>query len=93
MYYQSADQTDAGTQTVSVRLDAKDGKEIAKTTLKGVKNDGYVDYEMDVTLPEGVDTTKAHKIFVVFTSTGNTANYIANARDLKGIKTSTSKGS
>ena len=84
-------QTDAGTQTVSVRLDAKDGKEIAKTTLKGVKNDGYVDYEMDVTLPEGVDTTKAHKIFVVFTSTGNTANYIANARDLKGIKTSTAK--
>ena len=84
-------QTDAGTQTVSVRLDAKDGKEIAKTTLKGVKNDGYVDYEMDVTLPEGVDTTKAHKIFVVFTSTGNTANYIANARDLKGIKTATAK--
>lgn len=46
---------------------------------------------MDVTLPEGVDTTKAHKIFVVFTSTSNTANYIANARDLKGIKTATAK--
>ena len=46
---------------------------------------------MDVTLPEGTDTTKPHKIFVVFTSTGNTANYIANVRDLKGIKTATAK--
>lgn len=80
-------QTDAGTQNVSVRLDSKNGAEIAKATLKGTKADGYIDYEMDVTLPEGTDTTKPHKIFVVFTSTGNTANYIANVRDLKGIKT------
>lgn len=84
-------QTDAGTQNVSVRLDSKNGAEIAKATLKGTKADGYIDYEMDVTLPEGTDTTKPHKIFVVFTSTGNTANYIANVRDLKGIKTSTAK--
>lgn len=84
-------QTDAGTQNVSVRLDSKNGAEIAKATLKGTKADGYIDYEMDVTLPEGTDTTKPHKIFVVFTSTGNTANYIANVRDLKGIKTATEK--
>lgn len=84
-------QTDAGTQNVSVRLDSKNGAEIAKATLKGTKADGYIDYEMDVTLPEGTDTTKPHKIFVVFTSTGNTANYIANVRDLKGIKTATAK--
>lgn len=84
-------QTDAGTQNISVRLDSKNGAEIAKATLKGTKADGYIDYEMDVTLPEGTDTTKPHKIFVVFTSTGNTANYIANVRDLKGIKTSTAK--
>ncbi|MFR4337739.1 MAG: hypothetical protein ACLT33_06580, partial [Lachnospira pectinoschiza] len=67
------------------------GAEIAKATLNGTKADGYIDYEMDVTLPEGTDTTKPHKIFVVFTSTGNTANYIANVRDLKGIKTATEK--
>lgn len=84
-------QTDAGTQNISVRLDSKNGAEIAKATLKGTKADGYIDYEMDVTLPEGTDTTKPHKIFVVFTSTGNTANYIANVRDLKGIKTATAK--
>lgn len=84
-------QTDAGTQNVSVRLDSKNGAEIAKATLKGTKADGYIDYEMDVTLPEGTDTTKPHKIFVVFTSTGNTANYIANVRDLKGIKTASAK--
>lgn len=84
-------QTDAGTQNVSVRLDSKNGAEIAKATLKGTKADGYIDYEMDVTLPEGTDTTKPHKIFVVFTSTGNTANYIANVRDLKGIKTATER--
>ena len=84
-------QTDAGTQNVSVRLDSKNGAEIAKATLKGTKADGYIDYEMDVTLPEGTETTKPHKIFVVFTSTGNTANYIANVRDLKGIKTATEK--
>lgn len=84
-------QTDAGTQNVSLRLDSKNGAEIAKATLKGTKADGYIDYEMDVTLPEGTDTTKPHKIFVVFTSTGNTANYIANVRDLKGIKTATAK--
>lgn len=84
-------QTDAGTQNVSVRLDSKNGAEIAKATLKGTKADGYINYEMDVTLPEGTDTTKPHKIFVVFTSTGNTANYIANVRDLKGIKTATAK--
>ena len=84
-------QTDAGTQNISVRLDSKNGAEIAKATLKGTKADGYIDYEMDVTLPEGTDTTKPHKIFVVFTSTGNTANYIANVRDLKGIKTASAK--
>ena len=84
-------QTDAGTQNISVRLDSKNGAEIAKATLKGTKADDYIDYEMDVTLPEGTDTTKPHKIFVVFTSTGNTANYIANVRDLKGIKTATAK--
>jgi len=84
-------QTDAGTQNISVRLDSKNGAEIAKATLKGTKADDYIDYEMDVTLPEGTDTTKPHKIFVVFTSTGNTANYIANVRDLKGIKTADSR--
>ena len=40
---------------------------------------------MPVTLPEGVDTSKTHKIFLVFTSTGSTANYVANVRDLTGV--------
>ncbi len=77
-------QTSTGTQTVSIRLDEKNGKEIASATLEGTKNDGYLPYEMDVTLPEGV--TGMHKLFIVFNSTGNTANYIANVKDMKGIK-------
>lgn len=44
---------------------------------------------MPVTLPEGVDTSKTHKIFLVFTSTGSTAKYVANVRDLTGVKSST----
>ena len=77
-------QTSTGTQTVSVRLDSKDGTEIASTTLTGSKNDGYIDYELDVTLPEGVEGE--HKLFIVCSSTGNEAKYIANFRSLTGIK-------
>ena len=84
-----ARQTDNGTQKVSVRLDSKTGTEIASATLTKAKADGYVNIEMPVTLPEGVDTSKTHKIFLVFTSTGSTANYVANVRDLTGVKSST----
>ena len=77
-------QTSTGTQTVSVRLDSKDGTEIASTTLTGSKDDGYIDYELDVTLPEGVEGE--HKLFIVCSSTGNEAKYIANFRSLTGIK-------
>ena len=64
-------------------------REIASATLTKAKADGYVDIEMPVTLPEGVDTSKTHKIFLVFTSTGSTASYVANVRDLTGVKSST----
>ena len=84
-----ARQTDNGTQKVSVRLDSKTGTEIASATLTKAKADGYVGIEMPVTLPEGVDTSKTHKIFLVFTSTGSTAKYVANVRDLTGVKSST----
>ncbi|MBS7046183.1 MAG: hypothetical protein KH121_08820, partial [Eubacterium sp.] len=84
-----ARQTDNGTQKVSVRLDSKTGTEIASATLTKAKADGYVNIEMPVTLPEGVDTSKTHKIFLVFTSTGSTAKYVANVRDLTGVKSST----
>ena len=59
-------------------------KKLLVQHLKEQKNDGYLPYEMDVTLPEGV--TGMHKLFIVFNSTGNTANYIANVKDMKGIK-------
>lgn len=62
-----ARQTDNGTQKVSVRLDSKTGTEIASATLTKAKADGYVGIEMPVTLPKGVDTSKTHKIFLVFT--------------------------
>ena len=78
-------QTDTGKQTVSVRLDSKNGQKIASATLDGPKLK-YVTCVMDVTLPEGI--TGTHKLFIVCNSTGNTANYVANFRNISGIKKS-----
>ncbi len=76
-------QTKTGKQTVSVRLDAKDGPEIANAVLDGPEKE-YVTCVMDVTLPEG--TTGTHKLFIVCNSTGNESNYVANFRNISGVK-------
>ena len=79
-------QTKTGKQTVSVRLDAKDGQEIASAVLDGSEKE-YVTCVMDVTLPEG--TTGIHKLFIVCNSTGSEAKYVANFRNISGIKKAT----
>lgn len=67
-------------QYVSIRLDDKDGTEIAKAQITA---SSYTDLEMEVTIPEGV--SGKHKLYAVVTSVGTTTDkYIANFKDLKG---------
>lgn len=69
-----------GSQYVSIRLDDKDGTEIAKAQITA---SSYTDLEMEVTIPEGV--SGKHKLYAVVTSVGTTTDkYIANFKDLKG---------
>lgn len=76
-----------GTGKVSVRLDSKTGPEIASTVIDAADKD-YHDYTMDVVLPEDVDTSAGHKLYLVFTSTNTTAKqkYIGNAKSLSAFK-------
>lgn len=72
--------TSDGVITVSVRLDSKDGEEIASAT---VPKTSYSYIDMDV--KEGLSGT--HNLYLVFSRTGaGSAAYLTNIRDLKGTQ-------
>ena len=72
-----------GEQKVSIRLDSKDGKEIASGIITATS---YAPLDMEVTLPE--NTTGKHNLYAVFTSVGTTTDkYMANVKDLTGYYT------